>query len=811
MDNNNFNGQNDRLSEQGMQDSGFSLKQDEVQQSDMGQSMPNGQPAMGQPMPNGQPAMGQSMPNDQPVMGQPMYNGMNNVPYGMDAQNGYIQPGMPVNGGGNGGSGKPPKVKKPMTKGKIAAIISGSVALLALIICGVIFIPRIFKPAKEVVIDAFENTFESNKGDMDYLDDLLGIDELVETYYDKGGDNVFTFTINDIAGVEGTDGLGISLTGKYDPVNKLVNSSLSGDYKETNLFTMNLIGNETTTYIQFKDIIDGYLSLPNEDTMIVLQNSPLGQEMGLEGMPDSDLDYFAASEDDDSAEVYSGYVDAVEGLWDSVTVEKQGKAKIDVNGNTVTAKEYYVTLDEVDIEDSICSAIDGASQAALADPAALESAGMDEATFNSTMEQIKNMVPSLISGDLVVKVYVADKKVVKVTASDDISLYGVSMAYDFYFDIDDENASGALKFSVMDQEVGVKFDVKDIHGNVNGTITAYAPDETVDINFNTTVSDTDAAYVIDFNLDVVYNASSVMALTYKNELNKSDNTFNGNLVCNITDAGTMEFPFSGGYRDIVKGQSFAMFIDSIGVMVDGESLINGSLEYSMSAGNASATDIDSSLPVYDLTTITYTDFENVILDNEDNFTNWMNNIISNTGELGEALNELFVGSDAGTEPEPDGGSSGLGDPDDIDEEDMVLQDGDVKVKILGTIDGFSLDYACSYFIDYYTEAYSMIEYTLYSNASIEDVMGDYAMPSDDTEIYAQEDNKTVKVGDEDAVYSMVQYDSYGEKVSKYRIAKMVEDGTYLVVDAVIYDADDSYNVEQLAAALGNQYYEIVTE
>ena len=77
----------------------------------MGQA-PMGQAPMGAPM--GQPPMGMA------PMGAPM---------------GQPPAGKPK-------KQKAPKVKKPMTGGKIAAIITGSVALVAAIVCAIIFLPK---------------------------------------------------------------------------------------------------------------------------------------------------------------------------------------------------------------------------------------------------------------------------------------------------------------------------------------------------------------------------------------------------------------------------------------------------------------------------------------------------------------------------------------------------------------------------------------------------------------------------------------------------------------------------------------------
>lgn len=790
MDNNNLEGQNDQASGQETVNPDFTLNQAGVSPENISQPMQNNQAGVGQPMQNNQAGIGQPMQNYQSGIGQPMNDGMYNSQFDMGAQGGYNQqginpqmnyqqPGMPMGAGGSGGSGKPPKVKKPMTKGKITAIIAGSVAFIALIICGVIFLPKILKPAKDVVIDAFENTFTADKeSNNNYFDDILGRDDLAELYYEKGGEKSGVFTLNNIVGNEDFAGLSFSSVIKYDPINKLINGTISGDYKDSNFLTVNMIENENTTYMQFLDLIEGYFSVPVQT---------LGYSEG--------------------ADIYSGYVDAVEGLWDSVDVEKQGKAKISVNGNNITAKEYYVTIAEEDIEEAITSTFDGVYQAMLADPAILAEAGMDEETLNLYIDQIKTMVPSLISGDLVIKVYIDDKKVVKIVSADTMSLYGVSLGYDFYLDMDDNNVSGAFKCSVMDEEVGVKFEAKDIHGNANGTITVYMPGEAVDINFNTTISETDSSYKINSELSAAYNGSEVATATYSYDYIKSDNTFSGQLICNIVDLGTIEAPFSGGLKDITKGKSITVYFDSIDVSIDGESILNVSYEEKISAGSVSATDYDSSLPVYDLMTITDSDYENIMLDNADNLVNWLDNLYNNTGAFGETIESLFELNDS--EMGSDSGLDVGANPETFSDEDMVLKDGNSEVMILGSIDGFTIDYACAYFIDYLSENESMIEYTLESDTSIEEIMGYFNMPSDDTEIYAEEENKTISVDGEDITYSMVQYDSYGYKVSMYRMARQIDDGTYLIIDSLVNDDLDSYSVDQIAAALGNQYYSIV--
>ena len=117
----------------------------------------------------------QPQPGMNGMYGQPMQPDMNGM-YGQPMQpdmNGMYGQQVPPNMGGK----KPKKPKKPMTKGKLAAIIGGSVAAIAAVVCGVIFLPKIFKSDKEVVLDAMEETFKGYCNES-VLEDKIGADDI---------------------------------------------------------------------------------------------------------------------------------------------------------------------------------------------------------------------------------------------------------------------------------------------------------------------------------------------------------------------------------------------------------------------------------------------------------------------------------------------------------------------------------------------------------------------------------------------------------------------------------------------------------
>ena len=87
------------------------------------------------------------------------------------------------------------KPKKPMTKGKLGALIGAGVAIVALVVCGVIFLPKLFKSDKEVVLDAMEETFSSYSTGGE-RNDVVGFDEVMKAYNEKGGDSSLNLTFN---------------------------------------------------------------------------------------------------------------------------------------------------------------------------------------------------------------------------------------------------------------------------------------------------------------------------------------------------------------------------------------------------------------------------------------------------------------------------------------------------------------------------------------------------------------------------------------------------------------------------------------
>ena len=540
---------------------------------------------------------------------------------------------------------KPKKVKKPLSKGAIAGIVAGGVALVAAIVCGIIFLPKLFKPAKDVVIDAAKETFTFTE-EKSYVEELVDVNTMVDTYYAEGGSVNYELTIDSIAGEEAFSGLTLSVDDNYDPVNELANATIALLYNDFDLLTVNSAIDSENMYFMLANAAETYFSLPNEEPFISLQNSPLGQEMGLTDAPSYNMDFFAYGKDEE-VEVNSDYVDAATGLWDSAVFEKQkGKAKVTVNGKDVTTKEYYITISEEDIKESLESAIDGMVSYITSDQSLLDQMQMDAATLQMYVGFIKPELLSMFNDDLVIKVYIKKDKIVKITNNYTISYGGYDITTDFYVDIDDKDMSGALKLNAAGDEVGIVVDIKDVYGNANGSITAYAGEEEIVCEFESTIEDTDSKESQAVTGFVYYEDTTILSFATDEQISKDDDTFSINVECVLIDGDT-EVPCNilveGGYADVEAGKKYTMNFDTIDVSVMEQQMVSMSGSYTLDTTKVEATAVDAS-QVCDLTTATTEDIENIVMDNQNKIINWIKDIFLETGEFGELLDEyLFDG------------------------------------------------------------------------------------------------------------------------------------------------------------------------
>lgn len=544
--------------------------------------------------------------------------------------------------------GKPKKVKKPLSKGAIAGIVTGGVALVAAVVCGIIFLPKLFRSDKEVVMDAVAETFTFSSGS-NYIDELIDPVAVNEAYYSEGGSVNYNMALESVLGEDSFSGWQLAVDSAFDPVNQLANTTTTLDYNDVNILSISDAVTSDTMYLMLSNVAEAYLSLPTENTLVALQDSELGQAMDMYGMPAYSINYFGnTSEDGENS--YLVFADDLEKIWDSATFEKQkGKVKITVNGEDITAKEYFITIKEDDMKESLELFLTDMMSIVSSDPTMLESMGLDQATFDMYVNLAIGEIVSMINEDLVIKVYIKGDRIVKITNSYTLSYGGVDLTGDFYVDIDENDMSGALKLYALGEEVGVLVDVKDVYGDANGTVTCYYGDEEVTCSFESVVEDEDSQYKADVTGEVYYADETILTYAVSSEISKDDNTFAEEITISVID-GEDTYPvtvaWSGAVEDVETGVKYTINLDKIEVLFEGESIVTLSANYTCDTSVVDAVGPDAGVEVYDLTTTSIEDLENLVLDNQNKIINWVKDIIMETGEVGQLIDEYFFDGQA---------------------------------------------------------------------------------------------------------------------------------------------------------------------
>ncbi len=715
------------------------------------------------------------------------------------------------------GGGKTKKPKKALTKGKFAALIGGGAVIVALVVCGVIFLPGLFKSDKEVVLDAIEETFSSYS--QNEIDDILGKDALIDAYQEKGGNISFDISVNAGNGDDACS-IGWNQTETVDRKDKKLSGEAAITIGGEDCVSYQIFQDKDTINIGIPELIAGYLSFPADDPIGAIADSPVGQSLGLNASALTGYSTNMFATGTEGASLTSGYVNALETIWDTAEFKKQGRAKITVNGETVTAQEYYVTWSKEDLQDACESAIDGLSEMITSSEDTLDQMGMSAADYEYYMEQLKSMIPSLIKDDLRVKVYVKGKRAVKITCKDKINIMNlVKLEYDFWLDAGKDDLSGNLSFDVSGNSVGLKFETHDISGNTYGSVTAFAGDTEFGLDFTKDVVESGDTVTTTVKLS----ASSYLSVDWEKTFNKADNTFENTINANIIGADTYVVNYKGAYKDINKGVAYTVAIDSFELEAANRTLCSGSINTAVDTSNISLQQMDTSKKVYDLATMTEDDLQTLGEESQKLMEAWMERMTENSQfvNLINMLDGLFgTNSDLLDSVEEDIEDTEAAeevseyDLDDMTLEDAYLQtfDNAYKYKVKGCIDGFTFNFASplGYYVNFASNSVSSIQYRIETATSLEEALEEaYSDLSfiDSYEIQDTQLNQTAAVDGKDVLYNVQTYKAFSMDITDVTAVIEAEDGVYIYILASIYKDYDDITAEEVLQALSSRYYE----
>ncbi|MBQ8913656.1 MAG: DUF1720 domain-containing protein, partial [Lachnospiraceae bacterium] len=422
-------------------------------------------------------------------------------------------------------NGKKPKKqkgpKKPLSGGAIAGIITAVAAVIALVVCGIIFLPKMFKSPKDKVKDAFEKTFKTSENAVDFNKKLL----------EEGGEIKIGAKIDNLAGEDFPVEYNVDVI--YAPKDKLVNADvdllLSGD----DILNLKLVGTENDTYISAPDIIDAYFKLPNDDFANKLANSEIGQLMELDAsqLGDMSINYF-----DISADAAGNQLDIADNIWKKSEVKKGKKATVTVNGKSVKAQKFTVTIPT----ETILNEVESAAGDTLDE--LVKESGMSISSLNSS-------IAKALGENIVADVYVNDGKVVKVECKGNEMI-----SYDLWLDCSSDEISGEITFGYAGENIVISLDIKDPEGNPNGNVKFNFVGEVIDVNFNSTIVDKNDEQGATINLDVIYSSQTL----FKGSISVNEN-LNNKSASNVDSSAQVYDVCSMSQDDLISVVSDNMY------------------------------------------------------------------------------------------------------------------------------------------------------------------------------------------------------------------------------------------------------------
>jgi hypothetical protein len=627
----------------------------------------------------------------------------------------------------------------------------------------------------------------------------------------SGCSETLNFSIDSIQGVDDFDGANLSFNISSDPTSKQASGGYVISYNGNDLINANYYTDNNDIYVAVSNLFDGYLTIPCEGGLTALAESYLGEvlELSDSGISGDIIPFSDDSEDeaDDSAAVNGDVVKAVENIWDNTTFEKEGKTKIDVNGETVSAREYTVTIGEEDLENAVMDIYEAAMTEYQASGSEYDSDDME-----STLEQVKQMIPSVITGDFVLSVYIADDKVVKLSSDADTNIMGVKLSYDFYLDVNDD-LSGAFEVSVMGESIGISCDIDNFKTSPNGEIKLYAEDEEIVLSIESDNSSSASGKTVKGSITCTYDDEDIFKASVDWFSDRDAKTFGGTLgVYGDDDDEAVELVIDGQFVDIVKGQGYGIELNKLALSVEGSELLSMSMKVSLDATTPQIEGIDTSLPVYDITAMTESDLEDIFSANSDKYESWQQ-LMEDSG-----ITELFgTGSSSATAYIDDDYDDDYDyddedyDDDDYEEDDdemtnvLTSYDDSFSVTILGTIDALEMSYGCEYFVDF-GEDDLMVEYMLEEDTTVDDLINNYSYYDEDA-IEESEENLSLTISDGTQItYSRILIDFYGTSCVRYYFVRDLGDGYFLTSN--VYDYSNTITAEDAAETLTEQYFKV---
>lgn len=305
-------------------------------------------------------------------------------------------------------------------RGKKGFIIGGAVAAVAVV---AVLVSNLFTSPKGQVEKAIAKSLSAYASAGEKID----LPDMAELTQDKSVSQSFSMELNSInSGLVGYDlsslqGLGLRLSGGYDQKGRRADGELAAFWGD----------NEIASFVMAVD--DNVLSFASPQftggEAYGLDTETLGADLARLGVEDEDIDVSSISfnlfdlaeqtaPSQQSEEMERELAKAAARLGGAIEVEKAGKKTIEVNGASVNAAAYLVTIPEEAMEEYADALSDAMAQMDSQEQSRklLRAIGLDEDTINS-------MMPDMTGIDAYGEVFDALKEMLRAMGDLELEVY----------------------------------------------------------------------------------------------------------------------------------------------------------------------------------------------------------------------------------------------------------------------------------------------------------------------------------------------------------------------------------------------------
>ena len=284
---------------------------------------------------------------------------------------------------------------------------------------------------EQAVVNSFK-TYESP------YEKFFGVKKLEKNYNKKGGSTEATVVCNELLESDAFENVEIYL--RQDKSKKDKEASASG--KITNngdtILSAEAYTDNKEVNVALEEIYYGIVTFDNKDIIGQFLDSPIyksfedemeeGVDEYLSSMEQVDIDIFPEVVPIDEIQI----TDIVNvSLWEKVEVEDKGQQEIEFDGEEVKLKEYDIVLEESIVEDFILNNLNEKMEEYLKSI----SDELSSKEVQEEMEEFEKYVKEAIDKDIVIKTYIKDDKIARVSYEDTRKIEGKDVEFGFVVDL----------------------------------------------------------------------------------------------------------------------------------------------------------------------------------------------------------------------------------------------------------------------------------------------------------------------------------------------------------------------------------------